>query len=73
MTAPAITVRAIPGNHGFEVIRTGILGNRAIGFRLHAIDANQLAREHHELVRLFFQPGVTPEPTLELWEAPDAA
>ena len=68
--APAlIRVRELPDDAGFEVERFGVLGRRAIGFRLHAVDANQLAREHHEIDRLFHVDGSMPKPVLELWEA----
>lgn len=65
----AIRVRALPDGNGFEVEReSAAFGRRSIGFRLHARDANQLAREHHEIGRAFYVPGTMSPPVLELFE-----
>ncbi|WP_159873289.1 hypothetical protein [Novosphingobium sp. 9U] len=63
-----IRVRELPNEAGYEVERYGVLGRRAIGFRLHACDANQLAREHHAIDQLFHVDGAMPAPILQLWE-----
>jgi len=66
----AITrVREIP-DVGFEVVRdSATRGRYAIGFRLHAEEANDLARESYELERCFHLLNPTaPGPVLELWE-----
>lgn len=66
---PVIRVRALPDGRGFEVEReSSMFGRRPIGFRLYARDANQLAREHHEIDRAFYMPGAMSPPVLELFE-----
>jgi hypothetical protein len=69
MNGPLTKVREIP-NIGFEVVRLSALGRRPIGFRLHAADANQVARESYEMDRaLLMLDPKGPQPRLELWEA----
>lgn len=66
---PLIRVREIP-NIGFEVVRESeTMGRRSIAFRLRAADANEIAREGHEMDRSFalLNPD-GPQPRLELWE-----
>lgn len=73
MMGPLTSVREIP-NVGFEVVRLSPLGRRAIGFRLKAEDANELALGSYEWDRTFLLLNPKgPQPRLELWEAPDEA
>jgi len=69
MTA-VVRVREVGDGLGYEVVRDGVLGRRAIAFRLKPEDANEVASEIYEMDRAFHllapdQPG----PKLELWEA----
>lgn len=69
MSGPLTKVQEIDG-HGFEVVRLSPMGRRAIGFRLHAADANQMARESYEMDRAVMMLNPRgPQPRLELWEA----
>lgn len=73
MTGPLTKVQEIAGQ-GFEVIRLSPLGRRPIGFRLHAADANQVARHSYEMDRaLLMLDPEGPQPRLELWEACDGS
>ena len=68
-------------NLGFEVMQSSsIIGDRCIGYRQRAEDANAIAQEHHD--RALALLGMVGDaegrevdilmPVLELWREPDA-
>ncbi|WP_288804531.1 hypothetical protein [uncultured Novosphingobium sp.] len=69
MTGPLTRVREIQGV-GFEVVRESQkMGRRSIAFRLHAEDANEVAREIFEMDQAFALLAPDgPAPRVELWE-----